>query len=301
MKPIVRYMDLEVRGRVYSHHHYKRYIAEDTDLWLFGTGLGDVALMTQIGEAFSDYVEKHGDPSLGNIMMSIGTTATSVYPYEGDINVWWASRDLEGSLDQYMKSTSVKPTHFLAPSAAIMELLSERGYRSLHLPFGVGKAFKPLGLKRSGLGYAGDPIRPQMQVDAIVAPIIERSDFEWVAKNASDPWYTLERLNEWYNTKSIVFSMNHPILKTVGHLSNRFYETFASATPIITYINQALDEDFPDYPYQSSSAEHTVELIDSILSDYEEVHRYFLGLSALVREKHSMLGRMETLMEWLKK
>ena len=300
MLSTVGYRDLKIRGETYRHHHYKRYIAEDTDLWLFGTGLGDVALMTQIGEAFGDYIQLHGDPCLGNVMMSIGTTATSVLPYEGDINVWWASRDSEGSLDGYLKTTSVKPTHILAPSATIMEMLSERGYYALHLPFGVGRAFKPLNLERNGLGYAGDPIRPQEQLDAIVTPIINRGDFEWIAKKAKDEWYTLERLNEWYNTKRIVFAMNRPIKKTIGHLSNRFYETFASGTPLITYMNNSLDESFPDYPYQSDSAERTVELIDDVLGDYERHHEYFIKLSEEVRENHSMLGRMTKLMEWLK-
>lgn len=293
-------MDLKVRGEVYSHHHYKRFIELNTELWTFGTGLGDVALMEQIGEAFHDYIQTHGDPALGNIMMSIGLTATSVHPYEGDFNVWWAWGS-EDFIAEYLKETTVTPSHVLAPSRIIERLFLECGVKPLYLPLGVGKAFHPLHRVRQGLGYAGDPIRPQEQRDAIVSPIIGRRDFEWHAKSADDEWFTLERLNEWYNSKCIVFGMSNPYALRYGLVSNRFYETWASGTPLITYTNPALDELFPHYPYQSSTAACTVELVDGILGDYARHHEYFIKLSELVRKEHSMLGRIERLMEWLKK
>lgn len=292
-------MDLKVRGETYSHHHYKRYMSKETDLWLFGTGLGDVTLMEQIGEAFHDYILKHGDPALGDVMLSIGLTATSIYPYEGDYNVWWAWGS-EGFIDDYLQLAAVKPTHYLAPSRIIEDLLHERDIEPLYLPLGVGKAFKPLTYERMGLGYAGDPIRPVKQLEAIVSPIINRSDFEWIGKHSSDEWLTLEQLNEWYNRKCIVFGMNNPSALLYGLVSNRFYETWASGTPLITYTNPALTELFPNYMYQSSSDVETQELIDCVLGDYEVHLDYFAGLSEEVRTHHSMYGRMETLMEWLK-
>jgi hypothetical protein len=274
-------------------------MGEDTDLWLFGTGLGDVTLMEQIGEAFHDYIDKHGDPDLGNIMVSIGLTATSTHPYEGDFNVWWAWGS-EGFIPEYLSNTSVEPTHYVAPSRVIERKLRDLGYAPLYLPLGVGKSFQPLNYVRQGLGYAGDPIRPVEQLEAIVSPIVNRSDFEWISKKASDEWRTMERLNEWYNTKCIVFGMNNPSALVNGLISNRFYETWASGTPLITYVNPALDELFPNYMYQSSSAEETQDLIDCVLGDYETHLSYFKGLSEEVRTKHTMLNRMEQLMEWLK-
>ena len=297
--PVVRYMDLPVQGKAVSHHHYKRFIAEDTDLWLFGTGLGDVTLMMQVGEAFHDYIALHGDPCLGNIMLSIGLTATSLHPYEGDFNVWW-SWGSPGFIEDYLRDVSVQPTHVLAPSKHIDCLLRLRGFKPLYLPLGVGKAFKPLGLERKGLGYVGDPIRPQQQLDAIVSPIINRSDFEWISKHASDEWRSMKRLNEWYNGKQIVFGMNNPSALVYGLISNRFYETWASGTPLITYCNPALAELFPRYPYQSENASDTLELIEDVLGDYEEHLEVFQRLSEEVREEHTMLIRVTQLMEWLK-
>ncbi len=282
-----------------NHHYYTRFMADETELWCFGCGLGEQAIVDGLGEAFLRYCEAE-DPRLGRIVLSIGVNATSFFPYKGDLNLWWAFGDHKRIVEDHFERTTVKPDLLLCPSRIIQEIVKSHGLPSLYLPFGASDRFKPLNLQRKGLGYAGNPLKPTEQYAILLDPFKDRADFEWSSKHRDDPYLTLEQLNEFYNRKQIVFGMIGGHCQNLHLIPNRMYETLASGTPFITGRYDLEDTFSFKYPYMTDSREETVGLVDEVLADYPRHLAVFAEYSRNVREKHSLDVRLKTLMEHLK-
>ena len=130
----------------------------------------------------------------------------------------------------------------------------------------------------------------------ILGPAIERG-LEWVSKDAASGFKSLPELNEWYNTKQIIFGMDWPENRELGVVTNRVYESIASGTPFIQYRLQTLSETLGfHYPYQSSTYEETDQLIEEILSDYDTVLEQFGIWSWIIRSRHSYRNRLEEIL-----
>jgi hypothetical protein len=93
------------------YNHYYRYMVENTDLYMFGCGLGDQAMIEQVGYSFLSYVDQHGDPDLGRICISVGTGRTAFLPYKGDVNCAWviAFSDRPDWLRFYLDNVTIQP------------------------------------------------------------------------------------------------------------------------------------------------------------------------------------------------
>ena len=285
-------------GQVLNHHLYTRFIGKKTELWFFGCGLGDQAVISQIGETFLELCEEGMDPELGRVMISFGNGPTAMMSYKGDINVRWSlgSTGYEDWFKSYIKHAKVKPDLYLCASQKVLDRINEEGLHGILLPQGVGKQFKPLNLEREGLGYAGLNTKTKEMTHIMLGPAIERG-LEWVSKDPSSGFKSLPELNEWYNEKQIIFGMDWPENKELGVVTNRVYESIASGTPFIQYRLQTLSKTLGfEYPYQSSTYEETDQLIDEILSDYDAVLEQFGIWSWAIRSQHSYRNRLEDIL-----
>jgi len=291
---------LNFNGQRVNHHLYSRFIAPETELWFFGCGLGEQAIFDQMGAAFlEECAEK--DPALGRIIISAGLSATAHMVYKGDWNIWWAFGDHDGWALEHFAKTFVQPKILLCASNKVAQGVAYTGLPTLKFPFAVGKVFKPLGLEREGLGYAGNPIKSPDQYRMLVEPFIKRSDFEWISKHADDKYLTLTELNEWYNSKQIVFGMAGMGALKLNTPPNRFYETLASGTPFITAKYDTVESVGFQYPYMSSCQEETVALVEDMLSKFPETLAKFAEYSKEIRKKHNVNLRIKTLFEALQK
>jgi hypothetical protein len=289
---------LETYGQHVNHHYYSRFIAEETELWFFGCGLGEQAIFDQMGAAFLEECAAE-DPCLGRIIISAGLSATAHMVYKGDWNLWWAFGDHDGWALEHFSKTFVQPQMLLCASDKVAAGVRYTGLPILRFPFAVGKLFKPLNLERKGLGYAGNPIKSSDQYHILVEPFIARADFEWISKNAGDKYRTLAELNEWYNTKQIVFGMAGDGALKLDTPPNRFYETLASGTPFITAQYDTLKSMGFQYPFMSDCPEKTVWLVETILHDYPDTLKLIVGYSHRICKFHNYNVRVKTLFEAL--
>lgn len=291
---------VEVNGHYMEHHYYTRYIGAKTEIWFFGVGLGDLACMQQMGDAFLEICDRGDDPELGRIMVSHGSTVTALQPYKGDLNIWHAWGDRPDWVEYYLSKVSIRPDLCLCISHGVQKHLEKYGFNTFYSPLAVGRFFKPLGLERKGLGYCGNPTKSKRQYAAVIDPIANRLDFEWHGRNPKDEWWTLPRLNEWYNTKQIVFGMSNEYNIDLAFMSNRVFETLASGTPFIYFKHSGFEETFGyNYPYQTECAEETQALIDIILEDYPVHLARFAKYSEDVLKNHNYVSRLERLFKWL--
>jgi len=286
-----------------TFHYYTRAVSDDTSLYLFGCGLGEIAIISQTANAFKKLVQSEGDPELGMIVISVGIGETSKRAWLGDINLHWICSAAFGDSDyvrKYVESPYIKPDIFLCPTRKLERMLTDRGYEVLYLPLAVGDSFHPLNLNREGLGYAGI-YRSNPVYRIVLEPYIGNPRFEWVAKRQSSA-LGLTDLNRWYNSKQIVFGCCTEKCLEWGLITNRVYETLASGTPFVTTTLTASDEVLGfHYPYQSASQRETVDIVECILQDYPPVLKQFSEYSKFVRENHTYINRLRILFKFLEK
>jgi hypothetical protein len=285
-------------------------MADDTDLYLFVSGLGDQAACEQLGASFLKYVDVVGDPKLGRIVISVGSGASAFLPYKGDFNLHWVLgfSSVVDWLPIYRRKVQVQPDLYLTPSNIIGDQVNDANLESFYFPMGCGDVFHPLFRNREGLGYTGLDTKPAVQRDSILGPVLDRDDFEWRGRDLSKEnwnpldatWVSLEELNEWYNSKQAVFAMFFPESLKLGLVTGRVIETIASATPLICYTNPAIDEMIGYYPYQSDSREETIRLIHYVYDNHAAVREYFAELSVKMYTEHSYFHRVTALVERLK-
>lgn len=281
---------------------YFRFIGDGTELWLFGSGLGDQAIMYQMGESFFKYLERD-DPCLGRLMFSVGIGPYAFHPWKGDFNLYWAWGGEMGEnwLEEYIKRVDVKPDVFLCPSQIIKEHVEDRGYTSVYLPVGVGESFKPLNMKRKGLAYVGGQSKSSDQIDVVIGPYVDSPEFEYHGGEGT-VFMTLEELNRWYNGKQIAFGMKLEANDRWGIMSNRVTETLASGTPLVQYGYDAIDETLGfHYPYQTFSRTETEGMVNEILLNFEDHLESIKSYSDIIKEKHSYQVRLKTIFEALER
>jgi len=294
-----------VEGNLFEVHYFTRFLGDYTDLYFFGSGLGEQALMTQMGDSFLTMVDNGEDPHLGRIMISMGVSETSYIPWKGDHNLYWGfggTGDDPDWINTYMKKVAITPDLFLCTSKLMKKEVERFGCNAMYLPAGVnGRYFKPLGSARIGLGYTGLDSKPQYQKEAVLGPVLSRSDFEWIGRDPQGKFLLIEELNEWYNSKQIVFNMTSPRNLKWRMISNRMYEVYASGTPCITFRYPGVSEEFGfTVPYQTTNADVTVDYVKSILENYDDVVGMFHEYSCLILNNHNYFVRLETLFENLR-
>ena len=283
-------------------HYYTKCDSEDTQLYLFGCGLGECAIIQQVALAFVDYVNEYGDPDLGRVSLSFGQGETAYMAWKGNINVHWVTCNTQRDdwMGHYFKHVLIQPDIILAPSSKSVKMIEDAGYRSLKLPFATSSLFKPLGLKREGMGYAGVH-RESDQTRIIFDPLMKLYPFEWIAKLQQNA-LLLPALNRWYNTKQLTFALSGKAAVTWSLITNRVFEVLGSGTPMITSIFHAFEDVFGfKYPYQSDSAELTVEHAEYILGNFDDVLEEFAEYSKIVHRDHTYNARMKRLITELKK
>jgi len=287
-----------------EHHYAHRFMAKETEMWFFGHGLGDQLVMQEMGNAFLDYAEKFGDPKLGRIMIRLSVKAyPAVYPLKGDWNLTWivSPCDLTGNLqEEYLSKTPVPPDLVLCLSKQNEETVKRYGLPTMRFPFGVNtQIFKPLNKQRSGFGYAGTN-KDKGQEDTLLGRYLEDPRFEWIGKTATEPWRDAAAMNDWYNSKQIVFAMTHKLMIQSGMVSNRYYSHLASGTPLITLHHPALEEELGfKFPWQTTSQEETAHLAEEMMRDYPRTLEEFSRYSEKVRKNHSYEGRIKLLFDKL--
>lgn len=287
----------EEGGEVYEVHYYHRFIRPKTEMWMFGAGLGDLTLIRQLGDSFFEYVDQHGDPELGRLMFSMGCNATARMPYKGALNIWWPwGVNSETFLKNYY-SMSVQPDLIITPWTYLQEQCEEHGIPCAEISVGVGRRFfKPLNGLRRGLGFAGLDNKSKEQKHIVLGPAMKRSDFEWISKSPDSKFLTIPELNEWYNTKRILFGMVAEDRHDIGYMPTRVLETLASGTPLITYRLDKIQEVLGiQYPYQTTSYEQTEFHIRQIMSCYDKVTLKLHKISKHIRENHNYVKRLEYL------
>ena len=273
-------------------HYFTEFKKKETVMKCFGVGLGDQAVMLQLGQAFLD----NPDPELGNISVSFGTTTTALKPWKGDFNVWWAWGDRPDWINYYLHNTSYKPDLCLCPSFEVKKQIVEAGLYGIYCPLATGTVFHPLNLKRSGLGYAGLDSKSDKQKELTISNYLER--LEW---HGRDSWTTLDKLNEFYNRKAALFGMINELSLSLEALPNRVFETLASDTPLIFPKHPGFMELFKkEYPWQTSSADETAKFVEEILADYPVASEKAQTWGKLVREEHSYESRLNVLFSALK-
>ena len=286
-----------VEGKLIEQNHYTRFIQPKTELWMFGVGLGDQAIMQQVGETFLDMP----DPALGRIMLSMGVTATAFYPYKGDWNLWWAWGDRPDWISYYLSKVTVKPQLYLCGSKRVQDEINQSATETLYCPLGVGDRFKPLHLKRAGLGYSGSDAKTPEQKRLILNPFIERADFEWHSRKLTDEYFTLDKLNHWYNTKQVLFGMVNENCSVLDVVPNRVYETFASGTPLVMTAHPGFMETFGfKQPYAAEKEGDAERHVQRILGNPEQALKECEELSLIIRTRHHYSNRLSTIFNRLK-
>lgn len=280
-----------------DHHYYTRFIKPKTELWIFTVGMGDQAVMAQLGNTFL----KAEDPELSRIILSLGASKVSEKPFKGDVNVWWAYDNNPDFIQHYLQHTTVKPDLALACSKRLFDALESAGLNTMLLPLAVGEDFKPLNLEREGYGYAGGDSKSVEQKQLMLEPFLNRSDFEWHGCKASDEWFTETKLNEWYNRKRIVFGLSNLNCSYWHQIGNRIFETYASGTPIIFPRHPGFMETFGfPQPYPVDKIGDAERLAYLIEKDYPKHVKTCEALSAIIRSKHTYNDRLEKLFKRLK-
>jgi len=285
-----------------AHQYLMRFIVPETEFMFFGCGLGDQASITQIGDSFLMYVDKYGDPELGRIVFSCGLGRTAFLNWRGDINLFymWNTDGRDDWFPRYLEKVLVKPDIVLCPSKRVIEEVESHDYEAMYLPQGVGRLFHPLNLKREGLGYCGLDSKSVEMTDRVLGPFVDREDFEWISKEYAKEYLSLEDLNKWFNRKQLTFGMVFEHDESWGIIPGRFYASLASNTPLIIARNREINNVLNrEYPYQTSSRKETVELMNTILGDYDKTMKEFIVYGSLIREDHHYLKRISKLIKYL--
>jgi hypothetical protein len=275
--------------------------AQNTKLQFHGTGLGDLMIIRQVGQAYQDYISENGDPHLGKVVVASGGNEPAFDPEKGDINCfWWWSFGLmadnpEDFFATYLEHVSVQPDLVLCLSKRCQKIAEEHGIESLYLPLGT-YAFEPLNQSRSGTGYAGSKRhKKEEQIERLFGAYRDNPGFEWV-----DHFVTPTQLNLWYNTKITTFGLTLDSQREYGMVNNRVFETLASATPLILEPHPNVNEVLGfNYPYQPSNAEEAQAMVTDLRNNPEETRTEFKRISTRIRNNHSYSNRLETLFDRL--
>jgi hypothetical protein len=292
-------MKVRQDGKLMSVHHNMTFNGPSTELVLVGVGLGDIAVMHQVGNSFLEMCHGGFDPELGKVVISFGSTVSAFYPIKGDYNIWWCWGNKEDWIKEYFEKVKYPPDLVMCPSRdCVREVMETENVYVMYAPTATGSVFHPLWLKREGLGYTGHPNKSHKQMKKVIYPLISREDFEW---RKTDWFIYLEDLNHWYNTKLVTFGMVSEINTQYNILTNRVFEVFASGTPLIYSKHKGFQEVFGiDYRYQTESAEQTLSLVDQILSNPEEALDYMDDLSMMTLETHNYMNRLSQLFETIR-
>lgn len=288
-------------GVEYEVHYYTRFIGQSTELWIFGCGLGDQTLINQLGDGFLEHLDFHDDPELGNIMLTVGTGISAYYPYKGDHNLAWIWGVNCEQFPEHMKNfEGVQPEIILSPYQDLRDKAEEMGYISRDFYSGVGRQFRPLFRERAGLGFAGLDNKGEGQRHKVLQPAIDHGNFEWISDKPDVKKLNIDELNEWYNSKQILFGMVAEDRANIKYVPTRLLETLGSGTPLIISRLIGVEESVGfQYPYQTDSYEETEKHIHHILDNFEDVKQECLGYSRYIREHHSYPIRVERLLNWM--
>jgi glycosyltransferase involved in cell wall biosynthesis len=284
-----------------GENHFE-FRAGRTRLVCHTIGLGDVMMIRQLGRAFVEYLRRHGDPELGDVVLTSGGYAPKLHQEAGDVHLyWWYSfGPMDDHPEQFFEehvepNLDAPPDVVLCASRRFQKEARQRGYDTLYFPIGT-YGYEPLDLEREGLGYAGSRWHKSGEkIREMLGPFRDDPEFEWVSE------FTLpEQLNLWYNTRLVTFGVTKGAQREWGTVNSRVFETLASGTPLILREHPTVEDILGfDYPYQVSSRAETLDAVDEILSDPEATLAEFSEFSSLVREDHSYVTRLETLFDYL--
>lgn len=265
---------------------------------------GDRMMMYQATASFVEYLKEYGDPELGDVVITTGGFSPDVRQPVGDLNLyWWYSfgpfdEEPERFLDDYFhENITVEPDVVLCGSKRIEREARQAGYETLYFPIGVDASlFRPLELERTGLGYAGSKgHKGDDEVEMLLGPFRNRADFTWV-----DDLLTPGQMSLWYNNRLATLGLTREGQREWGVVNSRVFETLASGTPLVLHEHPAVDDVLGfDYPYQASSSREAVELVERIEANPEETLAEFAEYSERVREEHSYVRRLRTLVDHL--
>jgi len=296
-----RHRRYQAGNRVLETHYFTRYIHDKSELWIFCSGLGDQAMMQQIGDTFLSM----SDPELGKIMVGMGNGVPVREMWRGDFSVVYPfATTVENWHHKHFATLNYAPDLVMATSTKILEDVAEfTGYPTMRFRPGIGRFFKPLYKKRKGYGFAGLDNKNPDDTHAILGWIKDDPEFEWISKSGitEDDFLTLPELNEWYNSKKIIFGIQNTERVSFGYVPSRIYESIASGTPLVTTANPQIEEALEfKYPYQSKGYDHTRELVCDILDNYQQATKTLDDMSRMVLEKHSYVKRLNNLFEKLR-
>ena len=287
-------------------HKYRRkpgenffeYRGGDTALTFHVVGLGDTMMVYQMGRAFVEYVKTHGDPDLGDVVVTTGGYAPKLTQRRGDHNLyWWYSFGPHDDSprrfhDEFLApNLSVRPDTVLCGSKRIRELAEDHGYDTLYFPI-AQYGYEPLGFERRGMGYAGSRWHKSGEkVRTMLGPFRERDDFEWVSE-----FTTPDQMNLWYNTRRVTFGITKEGQRQWGVVNSRVFETLASGTPLVMGEHPTVEDVLGfEYPYQVSTRQDAVDTVAELLENPEETAAEFEEYADRLREEHSYVARLEKL------
>ena len=299
-----RIQSVYVRGHSEKelNHLYTRFIGDKTELWLFGEGLGERAMILELGDSFLQLVESGEDPGLGRIMMGLGENDAAQAVYKGNWNlcwIWGVDPDKIGLTIHYK---SVKPQLILSSNAELRKRANEIGFETLPMHSGVNtRFFYPLNTPRKGLGYCGVDNKSAEQMSIVLQPAMAHGDFEWISKSVHVAFPECKPLNEWINSKQIVFGMVPEDRQRYGYLPTRFPQTIATEVPLINYKMPGVDEALGiHYPFYTDNPEQTTKNIDYILSHEDEVKKYMAKLGKKIRKEQDYRVKLREIFKRLK-
>ncbi|MCB0324192.1 MAG: glycosyltransferase family 1 protein [Bdellovibrionales bacterium] len=273
---------------------------ESTELRCYTIGLGDCMVAHQFGSAFLEHCRAQGDPRWGIVTLSGGSHPIVFHAPRTDRNIywWWSMGRRAEWLSFYLEQTTVRPDVVLCLSPRCMAQAAEHGLQTLLLPLGVGAEFRALALPRRGVGFAGTRNhKDRRQVELLLTPAAQRADFEWSNPRRNK---TAADLNRWYNTKRVILGMTEAVQQEWGMVNNRVFEVLASGTALLLPSHPSLAEVLQKpYPYQTASAEQTIELIETLLAkDADSYEEEFRDWSSLVLQHHTYRQRVQTLADF---
>lgn len=279
---------------------YQRYIGNGTELWFFGSGLGEYTMFNQIGDSFLSLVDKGEDPELGRIIFSIGHGITAFMSYRGDHNLCWIWSLPVDKVKDYINQLPCKQDLFVSIDPEINRAASEHGLKTLQMCSGVNpRLFYPLNLRRDGIAYAGLDNKSKAQRSIVIEPAMKYQGFEWVSQ-FTNKLMSIKELNEYYNKKQIMLGMVDEGRHGRPYMPTKVMETLATGTPLIIYKLFETENYLGfHYPYMTESAEQTDQLIQQILSDYDETINTFKEYSKKVVERHNYENKLKCIFKEL--
>lgn len=270
----------------------------ETELKFYTGGLGDEMMARQIGNAFSAYVEREGDPKLGSVTVIQGGYGPFCDCEVGEVNAyWWYSfgptdREPDRFHDEVLvPNIEVDIDVVLCGSKRIQEEADQLGYDTIYFPIGV-HGFGPLNIDREGFGYAGsEGHKGKEKEEIILGDYRDLPDFEWVTE-----FRTPEALNLWYNTRFITFGLTKDGQREWGVVNSRVFEALGSGTPFIIESHPKLNQVLGfDYPYQASSKAEVREFVTEFQTNPRDTLAEFQSYANMIRENHDYVVRLDNL------